>query len=274
MRDLHVWFPRHSGVLGRVSGQAKAVGGVSFDVAPGETLGLVGESGCGKTTVGRAILRLIPPTSGSVRFDGSDVLAAKGVQLRELRRQMQIVFQDPAGSLNPRMTICQTITEPMLVHRLCRGAKEARAEAASLLERCGMPADSLDRYPHEFSGGQRQRITIARALALKPRFIVCDEPTSALDVSIQAQVLNLLSDLRDQFKLSYLFISHDMGVISHIADRVAVMQAGRIVENGTREQVLNRPEHTYTRSLLAAVPTLDPARSRWSGVRSAAATTT
>jgi ABC-type glutathione transport system ATPase component len=260
--DLRVWFPSRSGILQRVTGQAKAVDGVSFHLNPGETLGLVGESGCGKTTVGRAILRLIPATSGRVRFEGRDMLALGAGELRRTRRRMQIIFQDPAGSLNPRMTVGRAIAEPMLVHGMCGSRGEARARVGALLERCGMPASSASRYPHEFSGGQRQRIAIARALALEPRFIVCDEPTSALDVSVQAQILNLLCDLRDQMGLSYLFISHDMAVVRHIADRVAVMKGGKIIEQGTRDEVMERPREAYTKALLAAVPVADPRRVR------------
>lgn len=260
VRDLKVHFPIRTGVLQRVTGHVKAVDGVSYDVARGETLGLVGESGCGKTTVGRAILRLIEPTGGSVNFDGEDVLAASGDSLKSLRRRMQIIFQDPAGSLNPRMTVGRAIAEPLLVHGLCATRREARERVERLLDRCGMPKSSAARYPHEFSGGQRQRVAIARALALEPRFIVCDEPTSALDVSVQAQILNLLCDLRDQMGLSYLFISHDMAVVRHIADRVAVMKGGRIVEQGGRDEVLERPTQAYTRALLDAVPVADPKR--------------
>lgn len=262
VHDLRVWFPVRSGLLAGVKEHAKAVDGVSFHLNPGETLGLVGESGCGKTTVGRAILRLIPPTSGFVRFEGRDVLALGASDLRRTRRRMQIIFQDPAGSLNPRMTVGRAIAEPLLVHRLCSSRAEARKRVESLLDRCGMPAASAARYPHEFSGGQRQRIAIARALALEPRFIVCDEPTSALDVSVQAQILNLLCDLRDQMGLSYLFISHDMAVVRHIADRVAVMKGGVIVEQGSCAEVMERPKQAYTKALLAAVPVADPKHVR------------
>ncbi|HEX2836760.1 MAG TPA: ATP-binding cassette domain-containing protein, partial [Phycisphaerales bacterium] len=240
-------------------GHTAAVDGVSFTLARGETLGLVGESGCGKTTVGRSILRLIPATSGKVTFEGEDVLGATPSRLRTLRRHMQIIFQDPGSSLNPRMTIEASLTEPLLVHRVSTTAADARAHAAQLLDRCGMPASALSRYPHEFSGGQKQRIAIARSLSLSPRFIVCDEPTSALDVSIQAQVLNLLADLQRDLGLSYLFISHDMGVIQHLCSRIAVMQAGKIVETGPRDEVLSNPRHPYTQRLLAAVPSPSPA---------------
>jgi ABC-type oligopeptide transport system ATPase subunit len=262
VRGLHTHFPIRTGVLQRTTGWVKAVDGVSFDIGQGETLGLVGESGSGKTTVGRSLLRLIPPTSGTVRFDGHDVLTARGAELKQLRREMQIIFQDPAGSLNPRMRIASIVGEPLIVHNLVRDKSELRKQVASLLERCGMPASAADRYPHEFSGGQRQRIGIARALALHPRFIVCDEPTSALDVSIQSQILNLLADLRDEFGLSYLFISHDMAVVQHICDRIAVMYQGKIVETGTRDEVMERPKHPYTQSLLSAAPEPDPRRKR------------
>jgi ABC-type oligopeptide transport system ATPase subunit len=262
--DLHTHFPVRSGVLQRTTGHVRAVDGVSFEIARGETLGLVGESGCGKTTVGRSILKLIPPTSGRVIFDGRDVIAAHGAQLKRLRREMQIIFQDPAGSLNPRMRIAGIVGEPLLVHGLVPSGDRAllRHKVETLLERCGMPRAAADRYPHEFSGGQRQRIGIARALALEPRFIVCDEPTSALDVSIQAQIINLLSDLQQEFGLSYLFISHDMAVIQHVCRRIAVMYKGKIVEEGDRDSILLRPQHKYTQSLLSAVPEPDPRRKR------------
>jgi ABC-type oligopeptide transport system ATPase subunit len=260
VRDLHVHFPVHSGVLQRTTGHVKAVDGVSFEVGKGETLGLVGESGCGKTTVGRAILRLIEPTSGAVRFEGRDVLAANGQELRELRRQMQIVFQDPAGSLNPRMRIAEIVGEPLVVHGLVTSKADMRRQAEELLVRCGMPKAAAERYPHEFSGGQRQRIGIARALALSPKFIVCDEPTSALDVSIQAQIINLLMDLQRDMGLSYLFISHDMNVIQHVCRRIAVMYKGKIVEVGERDQILSSPQHEYTKALLRAVPVADPGK--------------
>ena len=262
VRDLHTHFPVSSGVLQRTTGWVKAVDGVSFHIGRGETLGLVGESGCGKTTVGRSILRLIPATSGSVTFDGQDVFAARGSELKQLRRHMQIIFQDPAGSLNPRMRIGTILAEPMKVHGLASSRDELRERVHKLLEKCGMPATSADRYPHEFSGGQGQRVGIARALALKPRFVVCDEPTSALDVSIQSQILNLLADLRDEFKLSYLFISHDMAVIQHICDRIAVMYQGKIVETGTRKLIMTQAKHPYTKALLSAVPEPDPRRER------------
>jgi len=258
VRDLAVHFPLRGGVFQRIVQTVPAVDGVSFEIGVGETLGLVGESGCGKTTVGRAVLRLIAKTSGSVFFDGRDVYAKSAAGLRGLRRQMQIIFQDPAGSLNPRMTIGSILEEPLRVHGIVHGRSALRSRVASLLERCGMPSSAMGRYPHEFSGGQRQRIGIARALASEPRFIVCDEPTSALDVSIQAQIINLLMDLQRDFGLSYLFISHDMNVIQHICSRIAVMHRGKIVETGSRDEILFNAKQRYTRELLSAVPVADP----------------
>ena len=258
VRDLKTHFPVRSGLLQRVTDYVRAVDGITFDITPGETLGLVGESGCGKTTVGRTILRLVPHTSGEVIFDGQDVFKLSGEALKTMRRNMQIIFQDPAGSLNPRMRIAAIVGEPLIVHGLITDKAELRDAVEKLLVRCGMPAAAADRYPHEFSGGQRQRIGIARALALQPKFIVCDEPTSALDVSIQAQIINLLSDLQSEFGLSYLFISHDMAVIQHVCKNIAVMYKGKIVEHGTREQVIENPQHKYTQSLLSAVPEPDP----------------
>ncbi|MGH7242153.1 MAG: ABC transporter ATP-binding protein [Phycisphaerales bacterium] len=263
VRDLKVHFPRFSGLLGRRIGWTNAVDGVSFSIESGRTLGLVGESGCGKTTVGRAVLGLQAATSGSIVFDGVDLRSAGRTQLRALRRELQIVFQDPGGSLNPRLRIGSIVGEPLIVHG--GGGMESRGVAlqnrvAALLERCGMPAESMDRYPHQFSGGQKQRIAIARAIALKPKLIVCDEPTSALDVSVQAQILNLLKDLQSEFGMSYLFISHDMNVMQHMCDRIAVMNAGRIVEEGTMNEVLYSPRDGYTKRLLSAVPVADPRR--------------
>ena len=258
VKNLKTWFPVRRGILQRTVGHVKAVDDVSFFVRRGETLGLVGESGCGKTTVGRSILRLIPNSGGEVRFDGKDVFNAGALELRKLRREMQIIFQDPGGSLNPRMRVGRIIGEPLEVHGLTQGDDETRARVEELLVKCGLWKQAADRYPHEFSGGQRQRIGIARALSLNPRLIVCDEPTSALDVSIQSQILNLLADLQQEMGLSYLFISHDMAVIHHICDRIAVMYNGKIVEEGSRDEIIKSPRHEYTQALLSAVPEADP----------------
>ena len=254
-------FTRRVGLLGTRREVVQAVNGVSFDVAPRETLGLVGESGCGKTTLGRTILRLVERTSGEVRFDGQDVFALEPGPLRRLRRRMQIVFQDPDGPLNPRQSIGRAVREGIEVHHLASGA-EADRKVEALLAEVGLPEGSAARYPHEFSGGQRQRAGIARALAVEPEFMVCDEPVSALDVSVQAQVLNLLADLQARRGLSYLFISHDLAVIRHIAPRVAVMYLGRIVEQGPAEAIYEHPQHPYTQALLTAVPVPDPATRR------------
>jgi oligopeptide/dipeptide ABC transporter ATP-binding protein len=257
VRDLRKHFPVRRGFLSRVAAHVKAVDGVSFHIRHGETLGLVGESGCGKTTAGRTILRLIEPTSGSVFFDSSPVFEMQGEELRKIRKRMQIIFQDPFASLNPRMTVGGIVTEGMLAHRMY--SKADRVERAQqLLVRVGLDREHFFRYPHEFSGGQRQRIGIARALAVEPRFIVCDEPVSALDVSIQAQIINLLSDLKQEFGLSYLFIAHDLSVVQHISDRVAVMYLGKIAEQATSEELFRNPLHPYTKALLASVPSLEP----------------
>jgi oligopeptide/dipeptide ABC transporter ATP-binding protein len=261
VRDLRAYFPIKRGVLSRTVGWIKAVDGVSFDVPAGKTLGLVGESGCGKTTVGRSILRLIPPTGGSVRYDGEDFLAYRGEALRRMRRRMQIIFQDPVGSLNPRMRVGNIIGEPIEVHKIASG-QEKRKRVASLLKRVGLDENDAGKYPHEFSGGQRQRIGIARALALSPDFIVCDEPVSALDVSIQSQILNLLADLRAERNIAYLFIAHNLAVVEHFSDEVAVMYLGRIVEKAEARELYANPKHPYTTALLSAAPEPDPRRKR------------
>ncbi|HRP98401.1 MAG TPA: dipeptide ABC transporter ATP-binding protein [Rhodocyclaceae bacterium] len=259
VRDLAVHFPVRRGLLRRVVDHFRAVDGVSLDVHAGEVVALVGESGCGKTTLGRALLRLLEPTRGSIRLEGEDITRLPRPAMRALRRRMQVVFQDPGSSLNPRLPIVTTLTEPMRVHGVGADDDERRRRAAALLERVEMPADSLWRYPHEFSGGQRQRLAIARALVLEPRFILCDEITSALDVSVQAGILRLLRRLVDEEGLGMLFITHNMGVVEFLADRMAVMHAGKIVESGRTDEVLHAPQDEYTRSLLAAVPRLDGA---------------
>jgi oligopeptide transport system ATP-binding protein len=257
--DLKVHFPLTRGVfIQRQIGSVKAVDGVSFDLARGETLGLVGESGCGKTTTGLAVLRMLTPSGGSIVFEGEDITRHDAARMRPIRRRMQMVYQDPYGSLNPRMKVRDIVGEPLVVHGLDGDAAKYRERVAALLDMVGLLPDMADRYPHEFSGGQRQRIGIARALALDPRLLVCDEPVSALDVSIQAQVVNLFMDLQKRLSLAYLFIAHDLSVVRHISDRIAVMYLGRIVEIAGRDELYRDPLHPYTKALLAAVPIPDP----------------
>ncbi len=262
VRNLKKYFPVRRGILGQTVGHVKAVDGVSFQLRRGETLGLVGESGCGKSTTGRAILRLIEPTAGQVIFDGEDLATLDRERLRALRRRAQIVFQDPFSSLNPRMTVGAMLQEVLKVHRLAPKGPARSRRVNELLEIVGLRPEDADRYPHEFSGGQRQRIGLARALAVEPDFIVCDEPVSALDVSVQAQVINLLRDLQKEFGLTYLFIAHDLAVVEHVSDHVAVMYLGKIVESGTAEDLYGSPQHPYTKALLSAVPRPDPKAAR------------
>ena len=262
VKNLVKHFPVKGGVFSKTVDKVHAVDGVSFDIASGETLGMVGESGCGKSTTGRCVLRLIAPTSGQIWFDGKDVTDVTTVQLRGLARDMQIIFQDPYASLNPRMTVGAIVGEALIIHKLAASAQERDDQVVALLETVGLHPDHLRRYPHEFSGGQRQRIGIARALAVKPRLIICDEPVSALDVSIQAQVINLLEDLQEKMGLTYLFIAHDLSVVEHISQRVAVMYLGRIVEIAPSRDLYTTPRHPYTEALLSAVPIPDPTVKR------------
>jgi oligopeptide transport system ATP-binding protein len=256
------YFSLRGGFFRQSERFVRAVDGVSLRVRRGETMGLVGESGCGKSTLGRLMLRLIEPTLGRVIFDGKDITARSQSELRPLRRRMQIIFQDPYSSLNPRLTVRETVGEAIRIHKLAKTRADEEARIAQLLERVGLRADVMDRYPHEFSGGQRQRIGIARALAVEPEFIVCDEPVSALDVSIQGQIVNLLMDLQDTLGVAYLFVSHDLDLVEHVSHRVAVMYLGRVVEQATAESLYEQARHPYTRALLAAVPQLDPTRKR------------
>lgn len=257
VKNLTKHFPAGPGLLGAGGDVVRAVDGISFGIRRGETFGLVGESGCGKSTTGRSILRLIEPTSGEVRFDGRDLLSLPSNELRRLRREMQIIFQDPYSSLNPRMKVGETVEEPLVIHRV--GSRADRADrVANLLRLVGLEPEHAARYPHEFSGGQRQRIGIARALALNPKFIVCDEPVSALDVSVQAQVVNLLQDLQEQLGLTYLFISHGLSVVEHISTRVGIMYLGKLVEVASSEEIFRNPLHPYTKALLSAIPIPDP----------------
>ncbi len=254
---LKKYFPVRSGLFSRVSAWVKAVDDITLQVNHGETLGLVGESGCGKTTVGRSILRLMEPTAGEIKFEGEDLLALTPRELRQARRRMQIIFQDPYSSLNPRMTIGSIVSEPLKIHKIAKG-QELQERVNQLFAKVGLRSEHQSRYPHEFSGGQRQRVGIARALALKPKFIVCDEAVSALDVSIQAQILNLLQDLQKEFQLSYLFITHDLNVVQYLADRIAVMYLGKLAEVASAGTLFAQPKHPYTQALLSANPVPDP----------------
>jgi peptide/nickel transport system ATP-binding protein len=254
IKELNTWFPVNGGFFDRSKEVVKAVNDVSFDVYPGETLGLVGESGCGKTTLGRSILRLIEPTSGSINFENIDLRALKKNDLREIRRDIQIIFQDPYSSLNPRLTVGDSLMEPLQVHQFYTSNAKRKKKVLELLERVNLEPAHFNRYPHEFSGGQRQRIVIARALALQPKFIICDESVSALDVSVQAQVLNLIRELQEEFNLTYIFISHDLAVIKHISDRMMVMNKGEIVEIGDPDDIYYHPKEEYTKKLIASIP--------------------
>lgn len=262
VQNLKVHFPLKTGGFGKPRESVKAVDGVSFTIAPGETLGLVGESGCGKSTLGRAIVRLVEPTAGSILFEGTDLAKISNQALRAHRRQLQIIFQDPFSSLNPRMTVENIVGEALDIHRLVDGKTGRRQRVVELLKDVGLDASYIERYPHEFSGGQRQRIGIARALAVKPRLIICDEPVSALDVSVQAQIINLLQDLQREHGMAYLFIAHDLAVVEHISRRVMVMYLGRVVELAEAKTIIRSPQHPYTQALISAVPEVDPDSKR------------
>jgi len=262
VKHLKKYFPTRGGVLSKIKGYIQAVDNISFDIKEGETLGLVGESGCSKTTAGKTIIRLLEPTAGEVDFEGKNIFTMSKGELRKIRRNIQIIFQDPFSSLNPRMIVEEIIGESFVIHKITKSKKKKEQMVRDLLETVGLSERHLGRYPHEFSGGQRQRIGIARALALNPKLIICDEPVSALDVSIQAQVINLLEDLQNRFKLTYLFIAHDLSVVKHISDRVAVMYLGKIVEMATTQELYEHPKHPYTEALLSAVPIPDPTLQR------------
>ncbi len=266
-KAIKKYFPIRKGFFMREVGQVKAVDGVDFVVRKGETLGLVGESGCGKSTLGRTLIRLYEPTAGEIAFEGKDFLHAKGQDLRNTRRDLQMIFQDPYASLDPRMTVGQIIEQPFVIHKMFQ-KKERELKVKQLLEIVGLKASHVNRYPHEFSGGQRQRISIARAIALEPKLIICDEPVSALDVSIQAQILNLLKDLQERLNLTYIFISHDLSVIEHVCDRIAVMYLGRIVELTSREELYKNPQHPYTQALLSSIPTIGQGKKKMSKILS------
>lgn len=262
VKKLKKYFPVRGGILSKIIGYVQAVDEISFNIKEGETLGLVGESGCGKTTTGRTIIRLLEPTAGEVDFKGEDIFKLNKEEIRKARRNIQIIFQDPFGSLNPRMTVGEIVGESLVIHKIVKNNKEKDERVKDLLETVGLNAGHIRRYPHEFSGGQRQRIGIARALALNPKLIICDEPVSALDVSIQAQVINLLEDLQEKFNLTYLFIAHDLSVVKHISDRVAVMYLGKIVELSSTSELYDNTQHPYTEALLSAVPIPDPTLKR------------